>query len=700
MELFVLFGIFTVVLLVLLYMRRRVGQCNKSPYTTVVTPSNIQPTDVVNASCEIAAMPTSSIEDITRQHEQSEAQLRQQLLRLQKLSDLSMALVGEPNEVFNNIVRVAAELLEVQVVCLLKIDGDELEFISVCENGSVIDDNTKHLLELTPCAAVVSEKQLLIYDNVTEQFPKAKFLSKYAAHSYCGIPAFDSEGNVVAVTCLLDNKPHEFKNEDKHLLHIITQRIGVEIERQQHIAKSRQAEQSLQQSEERLQYLAHHDELTGLPNRTLFLDRLQQAMAHSGRDKNKVIVMFLDLDRFKVINDTLGHEVGDELLLAVAERLTNCVRGEDTVARFGGDEFVVLLTKVKYDQDADVVAKKIIKEIQQSFMLDERELFVTTSIGVSVHPNDGHDAFALIKNADIAMYRAKDQGRNNYQFYASNMNDRATEILNLENGLRRALARDEFILHYQPKIDLKSGKMTGMEALIRWCNPSLGLVPPGQFIPLLEETGLIQAVGEWALHTACLQNKTWQDAGFEPLRVAVNLSARQFRDVDLAAKIFKVLGDTGLDTKWLELEITESLLMENKDVVVDTLRALDQHGVSIALDDFGTGYSSLHYLKRFPIHIVKIDQSFIRDIIVNPDDALITGAIIKMAHTLNMRVVAEGVETKQQLSFLLENRCDECQGYYISKPVSVEAFTKLLEKNFCLDMAEFQANMVKYIARS
>lgn len=443
--------------------------------------------------------------------------------------------------------------------------------------------------------------------------------------------------------------------------------------------------------EERLQQMAHYDSLTGLPNRSLFIDHLNQALARAHRHQQRVAILFLDLDRFKNINDTLGHDVGDELLRAVSERLTKCVREDDTVARLGGDEFVLILTEISHEFDAVKVAEKVIRALAKPFVLGQRELFVTTSIGISLYPDDGEDAQSLIKNADIAMYRTKEQGRNNYQLYTPAMNTMALERLTLENDLRQALKREEFLIHYQPKVDLHTGQMAGMEALLRWQHPEHGLVAPEDFIPLLHETNLIVSVCEWALHTVCRQNKAWQKAGFPPMRVAVNLCARQFMYQDLTELVAGVLLESGLEPRWLELEIAESVLMEYKDAAAATLRKLNETGVHLTIDDFGTGYSSLSYLKRFPIDTLKIDGPFVHDITVDPDDAAITEAVIAMAHSMKMRVVAEGVETKEQLAFLCARQCDEMQGNYYSEALTVEGFTQFLLENHRLEPAEISS---------
>jgi len=430
-------------------------------------------------------------------------------------------------------------------------------------------------------------------------------------------------------------------------------------------------------AEERLQYLAHYDGLTGLPNRLLYFDRLDQALAWAHRNGQLVVVLLLDLDRFKNINDTLGHDVGDGVLQAVAERISACVRDGDTVARLGGDEFVLLLSNITEDRDIPPIAEKVLDAVEKPVVWEGRELFVTASIGISRYPRDGKDAQALLKNADTAMYRAKEQGKNNFQLYSSRLDARSVERLGLESSLRHALERGEFLLYYQPRINLRSGRMTGMEALLRWQHPELGLVSPDEFIPLLEETGLIVSVGQWVLHTACQQNKVWQQAGFPPLRVAVNLSVRQFKR-GLSDIVARVLNDTGLESRWLALEITESILMEHKESAIALLNELNGMGIRLVIDDFGTGYSSLSYLKRFPIHSLKIDRSFVQDIPDDPGDMAIARSVIGMAHSLNMTVTAEGVETAQQVDFLRAQNCDRIQGYYFSPPLPAEVFTQLL----------------------
>ncbi|MFQ6021845.1 MAG: EAL domain-containing protein [Acidiferrobacterales bacterium] len=437
-------------------------------------------------------------------------------------------------------------------------------------------------------------------------------------------------------------------------------------------------------AQERVHYLVHHDALTDVPNRNLLMERLDQAVMHAHYQDHAVAVLFLDLDRFKVINDTLGHDAGDEVLQAVSERLRNCVRANDTVARLGGDEFALLITHIDKTKDIAPIARGILNVFSRPFKLSDREVFVTASMGISVYLNDSTDAATLLKHADIAMYQAKDQGKNNYRFYTSDMDARTMERLNLETALRRGLERREFLLHYQPKVNLDSGEIIGMEALIRWQRPELGLVSPLEFVPLLEETGLIVPVGEWVLESACQQAQAWKNAGIFVPNVAINLSARQFGSASLLAAIDQLCNEAELDPELLELEITESVLMTEGDSSMETLQALKGMGIKLAIDDFGTGYSSLAYLKRFPIDTLKIDRAFIKDLPTDVEDAAIVSAVIALAQGLGLNVVAEGVETHEQLQFLRSRQCGAAQGYVFGRPLPAEELTALLrtEKPF------------------
>jgi diguanylate cyclase (GGDEF)-like protein/PAS domain S-box-containing protein len=425
-------------------------------------------------------------------------------------------------------------------------------------------------------------------------------------------------------------------------------------------------------AQERVQYLAYYDALTGLPNRTLLQDRLSKALAGARRQKDRVALLFLDLDRFKNINDSLGHSVGDLLLQDVAERLKRWAREKDTVARLAGDEFLIVLTDVKDTADAAVAAERFMDAMTAEFVVQGQPLNISCSLGISIFPEHGADADTLMKNADAAMYSAKDYGRDNFRFFTEDMNAQAVERLTLENSLRLALDKKELFLVYQPQMDIGTGMITGLEALLRWQHPELGLVPPDKFIRIAENSGLIIPIGEWVLRTACSQARKWQDEGLPTLPVAVNVSAVQFRQEGFRELIRHVLHDTGLAPQYLELELTESLLLSSADVTFSVLQDLKAMGLKLAIDDFGTGYSSFGYLKHSPVSKLKIDRSFVRDVAVNPDDAAITIAIISMARSLNLKVIAEGVENDAQMSFLRAHHCDEIQGYYFSKPLSTD----------------------------
>ncbi len=431
-------------------------------------------------------------------------------------------------------------------------------------------------------------------------------------------------------------------------------------------------------AEDALRFVATHDPLTDLGNRAMFNDQLGHALRRTARYSRGLAVLFVDIDRFKVVNDTLGHSAGDRMLQQCAARLKDCLRGGDAVARLGGDEFVVLVEDYSGPRDAIAVAQKILATLAKPMLVEGQEFLPSASIGISIAPDDGADVEMLLRNADIAMYRAKEQGRNNYQFYSAQMNKHTFERLAMESSLRRAVERNEFLIHYQPKLDLETGAIAGVEALVRWNHPDLGMVSPAQFIPLAEETGLIVQIGEWVLYTACEQACRWRESGFPALRVAVNLSARQFAQRNLLRDVAAVMARTGLPPECLEFEITESLVMQNPEHAAVMLQKLKAMGITLSIDDFGTGYSSLGYLKRFPIDCVKIDRSFIKDIPTDADDMAITRGVIALGHSLRLKVVAEGVETAEQQEFLRAHGCDEMQGYLFSKPLAAEEVTALL----------------------
>ena len=454
-------------------------------------------------------------------------------------------------------------------------------------------------------------------------------------------------------------------------------------------------------AEEQIAQMAYFDVLTNLPNRYLFKDRLNQAILYAEKYKKLLAIIYLDLDEFKRVNDTFGHNFGDKILQAVSDRLEKSIRKidtlsriegdglETTVARLGGDEFTILLRELKENKDASRVAQRIIDLFSQPFHIENRLIFITTSIGMALYPNDGQDVDTLLKNADTAMYHAKEKGRNHFQFFSEHMNIEVLERFSMENSLRNAADKKDFQLYYQPQFDSSTGRIIGVEALIRWMHPEKGMLLPDTFIPISEDSGLIMPIGSWVLRTACEQNKAWQIEGFPPIYVTVNISSIQFRQKNFLESVAQTLLDTGLEPQYLELELTESILMEPTETTFNTLNELKATGVRIAIDDFGKGYSSLGYLKRLPIDTLKIDRSFVHDIISNPDDRAIVRAIISLARSLNLKVIAEGVETHEQLSYLQEQGTDGIQGFLLSEPITPNSFTQLLKKEYQLHPHKF-----------
>jgi diguanylate cyclase (GGDEF)-like protein len=447
-------------------------------------------------------------------------------------------------------------------------------------------------------------------------------------------------------------------------------------------------ENEARRAEMTIEHMAYHDALTGLPNRLLLLDRMRHSIIEAGRHGREVAVIVMDIDRFKYINDSQGHGTGDLLLKGVAERMMTCVRPGDTIARLSGDQFAILLADVAHVDDIGMVMQKITACYSQPLYAAGSEFFLTMSMGVTLYPHDGDEPEELLRHAEAAMYRASEQGGDNYQFYSAEMSAMASEHLAVETGLRHALERHELLLLYQPQVSLETGAVTGMEALLRWQSPEKGLVSPAKFIPLAEETGLILPIGEWVLRTACAQTRAWHEAGFRDLRISVNLSARQFREPGIVDVVSRILDETGLASRFLDIELTESLLIQHTKATHATLSRLHELGIILSIDDFGTGYSSLSYLKRLAIDVLKIDQSFVRDISTDQNDAAIVRAITTMARSLDVRTIAEGVETAEQLDYLRRHGCDEMQGYYFSKPLSAGDFTDLLRENRRLSVAE------------
>jgi diguanylate cyclase (GGDEF)-like protein/PAS domain S-box-containing protein len=490
---------------------------------------------------------------------------------------------------------------------------------------------------------------------------------EYGLRSCWATPILSHRGEALGVFTVYAKEPHEPTLAETSLINVATRIAGIAIERKL--------------TEDRIHFMANHDALTGLPNRTLLNDRLSQAVLYAQRYDRWVTALFIDLDNFKFINDSLGHNAGDELLKAIAKRMVQCIRATDTVVRLGGDEFVIVL----FDQPKDLeviseTVRKIQSAISEPLNLEGHDLRMTSSSGVAIYPTDGLDADTLLANADAAMYRAKELGRDSFQFYTSELNTKVHEKFLLQEDLRNAVARSEFLLHYQPQVDLRTGRIFAVEALVRWNHPKLGVVPPIKFIPIAEQTGQIVPIGDWVLREACRQNKAWQDSGLPPMVVSVNVSARQFREKDLVARVASVLKESGLDAEYLELEVTESLIMQDVDLAVVTMKKLKALGIQLSIDDFGTGYSSLSALKSFPVTRLKIDKSFVDGLLADENDRAVAGAVISLGQQLNMRVIAEGVETDAQAALLRNINCDEMQGYLFSKPLSAEGIEELLRE--------------------
>ena len=510
---------------------------------------------------------------------------------------------------------------------------------------------------------VVNENAILRLDDLSSEPRSGGFPPNHPSmKSLLAVP-ISRLGHVYGRIYLCDKVDGEpFSSDDELLALSFSHSLSLVLDNAREMTEIKSAQ-------ERLDYMAHYDALTGLPNRTLFTDRLKQALAYAQRNDLKLAILFIDLDNFKVVNDTLGHMVGDKLLSEVASELTACIREVDTVARLGGDEFTILLTNIKELSDITKVAQKVLNAVAKPYMLDGNELFVSTSIGISVYPDDDKSMDNLIRNADTALYHAKAHGKNTFNFYTSEMNERVQKRAQYEKRLRNAVKNQEFYVHYQPQVEIRTGRIIGVEALLRLNNEDGIPIPPNEFIHIAEETGLIVPIGEWVLYTACAQNVKWQRLGMIPVRMAVNISANQFRRDDFVQTVNDVLHKTGLEPRLLELEITESILVNHEDWIVSAMNDLRSTGVSFSIDDFGTGYSSLSYLKRFPVSTLKIDISFIRHITTNQDDAAIALAITSMAHSLKLNVVAEGVENSEQLAIIQNQGCDNVQGFLIAKPM-------------------------------
>jgi len=564
------------------------------------------------------------------------------------------SLTGE--ELFRAIVRHMADLFGVRFAFVAELDDAEngrARLIAAWKDGEY-EQGVEFALAGTPDESVIAGARAHFPEGLRTLFPKDPRLREMDLVSFFAEPLFDREGRALGHFGMMDDKPLRLDAAAESLVRIFAARAVAEVERRR--------------EETKLSYLANHDSLTDLPSRALFIDRLNQSLARANWHNVLVSVLRVDMERFKVINDTVGQAVGDRLMQLIAYRLRSCVRDGDTVARLGVEEFAVILVEVKSPDDVAPIARKIQAAFGPAFHVQGHEFVMTTAIGIALYPPDGEDAETLIRSAEAATHSARRRGLNEYQFYAASMNEKAAERLRLEADLRRAIERGEFEVHYQPQIDLGNRRLTGVEALIRWQHPELGLISPTEFISLLEETGLILPVGEWVLRQACDQKKAWRDQGLAVARMSVNLSARQLNDPNLVATVRRILGETMLEPADLELEITEGMI-EDADQALKILHGLSAMGVTLAIDDFGMGYSSLSHLKRFPIDTLKIDRTFVRDVTTDSDDAAIAKAIIAMAHSLKLKVIAEGVETKEQLAFLKGESCDEYQGFLYSRAI-------------------------------
>ncbi|WP_428421790.1 EAL domain-containing protein [Methylibium sp.] len=582
-------------------------------------------------------------------------------------------------ELMSQAIEIVQQGLKVDLCRLLEAGSDDRTLVQVAGTGW----SETWLRE--PCFDAAAETQdrfilgaresIVIGDFESQtRFQRSAILQAHGVRSAVEVLVCGG-GGAYGVIGAYSREPGCFSAENADFVQSVSNTLAATIERKN--------------TEDRLTYLAQFDPLTELPNRSMYLDRLGHTLIVAERDKLPVGVLFVDIDRFKNVNDTLGHAVGDLLLVEIAERLRCAVRPGDTVGRLGGDEFAVALAHLARPDDAALVAQKIVASLAAPFQLGVHEVYVSASIGIGVYPIDGREPDTLLKNADTAMYRAKESGRNAYQFYMPQMNELALARMRAESQLRGALDRGEYLLHYQPKVRLATGEISGMEALLRWQPAGRGLVPPGDFIPILEDTGLILPVGEWVVATVCAQIARWRAEGLSPPPVAVNLSARQFRQKNLAAVIGDILASSKVDPGLLELELTESSLMSDSEAAVQALRDMKARGIRLSVDDFGTGYSSLAYLKRFPLDALKIDREFIRDVTTDADGATIALAIINLARSLKLKVVAEGVETEEQLNFLRAHGCDEMQGYYFSRPLPVEEITRALREGRRLTLPTF-----------
>jgi diguanylate cyclase (GGDEF)-like protein len=577
---------------------------------------------------------------------------------------------------FDHMTELAAQICDAPMALISLVDRHRQWFKS-CLGVSGISETPR---ELSFCTHAIRGQDVMeVSDTLQdERFSRNPLVTDYPCFRfYAGMPLRNAEGLALGTICVLDRQPRTLNEAQRQALSRLSRLVVALLEQRK--------------TDQKLAYLAQFDTLTGLPNRYLLRDRMTQSMAQAKRSGKLMTMLVLNLDDFKLISNSHGHAVGDQLLEEVAQRLLFCTRAGDTVSRLVGDEFGVVLSDIGRPEEAAQVAQKFLGALVRPFPLENgAEVYLSASLGIALFPADGRDADELLKNAEVALHRAKEQGRNSYQFYSPQMNQRALNRLRLESGLRQAVARQEFTLHYQPKIGVNGGQVSGVEALLRWHDPEHGIVSPEEFIPLLEDTGLILPVGLWVLETACAQMRAWRDDGIEVPSMAVNLSARQFLQPELDLRVGEIIRRHGLAPEAIELEITESMLMRDPQQAVQILGRLKQLGVRLSVDDFGTGYSSLAYLKQFPLDALKIDRAFISNITSDADDAAIAIAIVNLAHNLNLKVVAEGVETEAQVNFLIQQGCDTLQGFYFAKPMDANTCGHMIREVKRLALSENQ----------
>lgn len=601
---------------------------------------------------------------------------RAEALRDGQAKVLEMIATSEPlADVLTRLVLLIESQLDGVLGSILLLDSDGVSLIggaapSLAEPYNAAINGVRIGPDVGSCGTAAYRAERVVVTDIQADPLWANFrglAAQFGYRSCWSTPVISYEGTVLGTFALYSATVRAPTEDEIRLVDLATKIAGIAIERKQ--------------SEDRIRYMASHDVLTGLSNRAVLKERLNQAITHATRNNRGVSVLFIDLDNFKLVNDSLGHNIGDELLKGVAARMEHCVRASDTVVRLGGDEFVIMLTDQARDQNKNSAALTQIRDaITAPMVLDGHQLRVTCSMGIASYPGDGEDSDTLLANADAAMYRAKENGRDNFQFYSPELNTTIHKKFLLQEELRDAIANGDLFLNYQPQVDLRSGEVFAVEALLRWNHPTLGLMSPMQFIPLAEESGLIVPIGNWVLVEACRQNKAWQDAGLPPINVCINVSARQFREKNLVDSVIDALQVSGMEGKYLELELTESLVMHNVEQAIATMNAIQALGVQLSIDDFGTGYSSLSALKNFPVARLKIDKSFVNELPTNENDKAVASAIISLGQKLNLRVIAEGVETSEQVQFLRDNNCDEIQGYHFSKPVLSGEIEKILRR--------------------